>query len=79
MTSPPSGLCGSGLVDAVAELVRVGVIDSSGRFVDRDTVMASHPHLAERMTKIDEEKVFVLAETGDARCRSGGPQPTRRA
>ena len=59
---PAVGLCGSGLVDAVAELVRVGVIDSSGRFVDRDTVMASHPYLAERMTSIDEEKVFVLAE-----------------
>ena len=29
----PMGLCGSGLVDAVAELVRVGLIDGSGRFV----------------------------------------------
>lgn len=59
---PAVGLCGSGLVDAVAELVRVGVIDASGRFVDRDKVMDVHPHLAERMTKIGEEKVFVLME-----------------
>ena len=29
----PRGLCGSGLVDAVAELVRIGLLDSSGRFV----------------------------------------------
>jgi len=29
----PAGLCGSGLVDAVAELVAAGVIDHSGRFV----------------------------------------------
>ena len=28
----PLGLCGSGLVDAVAELVRTGLLDSSGRF-----------------------------------------------
>ncbi|MCZ3389365.1 MAG: ASKHA domain-containing protein [Actinomycetia bacterium] len=59
---PAVGVCGSGLVDAVAELVRVGVIDPSGRFVDRDTVMETHPHLAERMTLFGEEKVFVLAE-----------------
>jgi uncharacterized 2Fe-2S/4Fe-4S cluster protein (DUF4445 family) len=29
----PKGLCGSAVVDAVAELVRVGIIDHSGRFV----------------------------------------------
>jgi uncharacterized 2Fe-2S/4Fe-4S cluster protein (DUF4445 family) len=27
---PPRGLCGSGLVDAVAELLRAGVVDASG-------------------------------------------------
>jgi uncharacterized 2Fe-2S/4Fe-4S cluster protein (DUF4445 family) len=63
---PPMGLCGSGLVDAVAELVRVGAIDASGRFVDADKVRETHPHLADRMTKIGEEKVFVLAERGGA-------------
>jgi uncharacterized 2Fe-2S/4Fe-4S cluster protein (DUF4445 family) len=59
---PAVGLCGSGLVDAVAELVRVGVIDASGRFADRDKVMETDPKLAERMTLIGEEKVFVLAD-----------------
>ncbi len=29
----PQGLCGSGVVSAVAALIRVGIIDSSGRFV----------------------------------------------
>ena len=29
----PRGLCGSGLVDAVAELVKAGLLDASGRFV----------------------------------------------
>jgi uncharacterized 2Fe-2S/4Fe-4S cluster protein (DUF4445 family) len=59
---PAAGLCGSGLVDAVAELVRVGVIDASGRFVDVDKVRETYPHLADRMKMIAEEKVFVLAE-----------------
>ncbi len=62
---PAVGVCGSGLVDAVAELVRVGVIDPSGRFADPEKVKATHPHLAERMTLIGEEKVFVLAEPAD--------------
>jgi uncharacterized 2Fe-2S/4Fe-4S cluster protein (DUF4445 family) len=29
----PKGLCGSAVIDAVAELVRVGAVDPSGRFV----------------------------------------------
>src|SRR5262249_44906725 len=29
----PTGICGSGLVDAVAELVAAGILDHSGRFV----------------------------------------------
>jgi len=52
----PVGLCGSGLVDAVAELVRVGVLDHSGRFVDEP------PVLADRLGKVGEERVFHLAE-----------------
>ena len=32
-TSSRAGLCGSGLVDAVSELVRAGLLDPSGRFV----------------------------------------------
>jgi uncharacterized 2Fe-2S/4Fe-4S cluster protein (DUF4445 family) len=46
----PVGLCGSGLVDAVAELVGAGILDHSGKYVD-------HP----RVVKIGEERVFMLA------------------
>ena len=56
----PMGLCGSGLVDAVAELVRVGLLDSSGRFVSEADAKAIAPMLADRLTKIGEERVFVL-------------------
>lgn len=38
----PVGLCGSGILDAIAEMVRVGLIDSSGRLVkDRAGVRLS--------------------------------------
>ena len=49
----PVGLCGSGLVDAVAELVGAGILDHSGRFV-----LGS----SERLGKIGEENVFYLSD-----------------
>jgi uncharacterized 2Fe-2S/4Fe-4S cluster protein (DUF4445 family) len=56
----PRGLCGSGLVDAVAELVRVGLLDASGRFVPDDEAPLVAPALADRLTRIGDERVFVL-------------------
>jgi uncharacterized 2Fe-2S/4Fe-4S cluster protein (DUF4445 family) len=49
----PVGLCGSGLVDAVAELVGAGMLDRSGRYVAGSS---------ERLDKIGEETVFHLAD-----------------
>jgi uncharacterized 2Fe-2S/4Fe-4S cluster protein (DUF4445 family) len=50
---PAVGLCGSGLVDAVAELVGAGMLDRSGRFI----LEASN-----RFGKIGEENVFYLSD-----------------
>jgi uncharacterized 2Fe-2S/4Fe-4S cluster protein (DUF4445 family) len=47
------GLCGSGLVDAVAELVVAGILDHSGRFV---------PSSSGRLGKVGEETVFYLSD-----------------
>jgi uncharacterized 2Fe-2S/4Fe-4S cluster protein (DUF4445 family) len=54
------GLCGSGLVDAVAELVRVGLLDSTGRFVPNEEAAGIAPALADRLTMVGQERVFVL-------------------
>jgi uncharacterized 2Fe-2S/4Fe-4S cluster protein (DUF4445 family) len=56
----PQGLCGSGLVDAVTGLVRVGLLDESGRFVPAEQARASAPGLAGRLTQVGQERVFVL-------------------
>jgi uncharacterized 2Fe-2S/4Fe-4S cluster protein (DUF4445 family) len=56
----PMGLCGSGLVDCVAELVRAGLLDHSGRFVPDEDAATIAPQLSERLTKIGEERVFML-------------------
>jgi uncharacterized 2Fe-2S/4Fe-4S cluster protein (DUF4445 family) len=58
----PAGMCGSGLVDAVAELVHCGLLDHSGRFIPDEEAAATHPGLASRLTKIGEERVFMLHE-----------------
>jgi uncharacterized 2Fe-2S/4Fe-4S cluster protein (DUF4445 family) len=60
----PLGLCGSGLVDCVAELVRSGLLDHSGRFVPNEEAAQLAPGLSERLTKIGEERVFVLHPRG---------------
>ncbi len=57
----PLGLCGSGLVDAVAELVAVKLLDASGRFVKDDVAHEIAPRLADRLVTLDGgERVFVL-------------------
>jgi uncharacterized 2Fe-2S/4Fe-4S cluster protein (DUF4445 family) len=61
----PVGMCGSGLVDAVAELVHAGLIDHSGRFIPDDDAAERFPGLCDRLTKIGEERVFVLHWRGD--------------
>jgi uncharacterized 2Fe-2S/4Fe-4S cluster protein (DUF4445 family) len=56
----PRGLCGSGLVDAVAELVKAGLLDASGRFATDEVAKEIAPALADRLTYIGQERVFVL-------------------
>ena len=61
----PVGMCGSGLVDAVAELVHAGLLDHSGRFIPDEDAAERFPGLADRLTKIGEERVFVLHWRGE--------------
>jgi uncharacterized 2Fe-2S/4Fe-4S cluster protein (DUF4445 family) len=63
----PIGMCGSGLVDAVAELAHNGLLDHSGRFIADEEARERNPGLADRLTKIGEERVFVLAWRGSSR------------
>jgi uncharacterized 2Fe-2S/4Fe-4S cluster protein (DUF4445 family) len=57
----PAGICGSGLVDAVAELVRIGLLDKSGRFVSEEEAERIEPKLASRLTaRADGTRIFVL-------------------
>jgi uncharacterized 2Fe-2S/4Fe-4S cluster protein (DUF4445 family) len=61
----PAGLCGSGLVDAVAGLVKAGLLDHSGRLVPDDIAAKLAPALAPRLTMLGPERVFVLHWLGE--------------
>ena len=55
---PPFGIAGTGIVDLVAELVRVGVLDASGRMLDTEEWPA---WLRERAHLAGEMRAFIVA------------------
>ena len=62
----PVGMCGSGLVDAVAELVRAGLLDLTGRFVPNEDAAVISPALSRRLlARADGERIFVLHWQGE--------------
>jgi uncharacterized 2Fe-2S/4Fe-4S cluster protein (DUF4445 family) len=62
---PPEGLCGSGLVDLMSELLRTGRMNSLGRFVDgsSEVVVAAS---ADRPITFSESDVNALAQAKGA-------------
>lgn len=60
----PIGICGSGLIDAIAQLLNTGVLDYSGRFVKPNTEQAKniHPDILRRLRKGNKGNEFVLAQ-----------------
>jgi uncharacterized 2Fe-2S/4Fe-4S cluster protein (DUF4445 family) len=64
---PARGICGSGLIDAVAELLRAGAISPAGHLrVPSGADPPIAPDLAERMITIDGQNVCVLVDKADA-------------
>ncbi len=61
---PPRGICGSGLIDAVAQMLEVGILEASGRMATADeAAKISHLNgdLRQRLITVDNERQFVLA------------------
>lgn len=65
---PPVGICGSGLIDAVAEMKKAGVIDKKGRIATAESYDRKHPGslLCERLRDGADGREFVLvSKTND--------------
>lgn len=58
---PPIGICGSGLVDAVAQMLDAGIIDETGRMIGADEARGLPPAVAERVVDTESGPQFVLA------------------
>jgi uncharacterized 2Fe-2S/4Fe-4S cluster protein (DUF4445 family) len=60
---PPRGICGTGIIDAVAVLVTLGIIDSSGRMVNRDELDEKiSVRIKEQIIENSAGNKFILCE-----------------
>ncbi|HHW03887.1 MAG TPA: DUF4445 domain-containing protein [Thermoanaerobacterales bacterium] len=62
--APPVGICGSGVVDAVAQLLKYGIIDNTGRMKAKDDESISElfPELSARLKDYRGQRAFLLDE-----------------
>jgi uncharacterized 2Fe-2S/4Fe-4S cluster protein (DUF4445 family) len=60
------GICGSGLIDIIAQLLKVGVIEPSGRIVGPDKLSNEQSFLKERLVFNGSNYDFVLAFTSES-------------
>ncbi|MDP4178203.1 MAG: ASKHA domain-containing protein [Bacillota bacterium] len=56
----PIGICGSGVLDAVSELLKHGIIDETGRMLDANEINSKD--LSKKIILIDGIKHFIIAE-----------------
>jgi uncharacterized 2Fe-2S/4Fe-4S cluster protein (DUF4445 family) len=66
---PPLGICGSGLIDLLAGLLRVGAIDWTG-LIAMDARASLPPRLAERLVVRGEERQIIVVRAGEAAAAS---------
>jgi len=68
---PPRSICGSGLIDAVAVMLKLGVIDRTGRFAKPGELEGQlPPAIVSRVVEEDGQRRFILAGAANA-----GEQP----
>jgi len=61
--SPARSICGSGLIDAVAILLELGIIDVTGRFVEPANLKGKlSPAILSRVSEQHGEPAFILSE-----------------
>lgn len=56
----PIGICGSGVLDAVSELLKYGIIDETGRMLDPNEIKSKE--LSKKIVLVDGIKHFIIAE-----------------
>lgn len=63
--SRPAGICGTGMVDLLAQLLETGIIDETGRIAAGwKAVLPAQKELEDRITTIDGMNAFVVCPAG---------------
>ena len=64
---PPAGICGSGLIDAIAQMLDAGLINRKGRIASAEDYLKKHPGspLAARLRESDHGREFVLVSKAE--------------
>ena len=58
----PVGLCGSGIIDLMAELLDAGIVDQLGRLLSREELEGKiSPLLLERIVTVDDQPAFLVS------------------
>lgn len=59
----PAGICGSGLIDAIAQMLDAGLVTFNGNLLTRDEALLKgiHPDLADRLRRGENGNEFLLA------------------
>ncbi len=61
---PPHSICGSGLIDAVAVVLNLGIVDETGRFAEAASLEGKlSPAIFSRIIEKDNQPAFVLDES----------------
>lgn len=65
--APAKGICGSGLVDSIAEMVKIGILDKRGRFTKNILTCGALvvDALSSRLIMQNGSPAFVLADSGE--------------
>src|SRR5262245_23329593 len=63
--APAQGICGSGIIDAIAALLDAGIIDWTG-LIDVDGRDRLSPALRDRVVMRGEDRIVILARAGEA-------------
>lgn len=67
----PMGICGSGIIDILAELLNAGIIDQYGSIMTPDQLEGSVPEaLLARITTIDDQPAFIVNRSADPNVRN---------
>jgi len=62
----PSGLCGSGIIDLLAQLLELGIVDRYGAILDTDHLKGKFPdYLLDHIVVVDDQPAFVVIEDSE--------------